>query len=242
MTVLVIRPEPQASQLYLQLENRGVHTIIHPVIEFEVNHACNMLPMLLADSHIIIAVSVAAIDYAERYLKLIGKSWPSEPLYFAIGQKSAHHFSEVVQQKVHYPLIGDSEHLLELTELFDINAKNVTILRGDSGRELIFETLSFRGANVRYCETYQRNYIHFDAKVSVPFWQAQEVDSLVITSGGQLNYFVHCFGGSEQIWLFNLRLFVPSQRVANEAAQYGFTNIINVGSASNFDLLAAILP
>ena len=54
------------------------------------------------------------------------------------------------------PLRFDSEALLELPQLTDVNGRRVIIFRGDGGRELLGETLAARGASVEYVSCYRR--------------------------------------------------------------------------------------
>ncbi len=70
--------------------------------------------------------------------------------------KTAHYLSKCTQQKVHYPEVSDSEHLLRLPALQNVEQQQVLILRGNGGRELIKDALVRRGAKVHYSETYKR--------------------------------------------------------------------------------------
>lgn len=96
---------------------------------------------------------------AQNILSKTSSIWPISPLYLGVGQKTAHVLSKACKQKVNYPQVSDSEHLLKLTELNGVENKSILILRGNGGRELIRDSLLNRGAQVSYCETYRREYI-----------------------------------------------------------------------------------
>ncbi|WGW00246.1 uroporphyrinogen-III synthase [Vibrio sp. YMD68] len=240
MAVLVTRPEPQGLQLCQQLSEVGISALHHPLITIiPVPQIFDQIKHL--DSFdIVIAVSQHAVDITHQALLNNSKSWPTHPTYIAVGQKTAQILSKLAQQKVHYPKVGDSEHLLALPPLQSIQSKRIVILRGDGGRELIYDTLKTRLAQVEYREVYQRNYIDFQSDTCVSNWQKQSIDTLVITSSGQLNFFASQIDPAYRGWLYQLQLLVPSERIASDAQRLGFNSVTNTGSASNRDLVAAL--
>ncbi|MGF1698598.1 uroporphyrinogen-III synthase [Vibrio lamellibrachiae] len=240
MAVLVTRPESQGLQLCQQLSEVGIKALHHPLISITPDPDLDTLLNQLNSFDIVIAVSQHAVNFAHQALQNNSESWPTHPTYIAVGQKTAQILSKLCQQKVHYPEVGDSEHLLALEPLQSIENKRIVILRGDGGRELIYDTLLKRLANVEYREVYQRNYLHFSSEILIAQWQQQGVDTLVITSSGQLNFFTSQVNPSYKNWLFQLHLLVPSERIALDAKKLGFNSVTNTGSASNHDLVTAL--
>ncbi|EGU36208.1 uroporphyrinogen-III synthase [Vibrio ichthyoenteri ATCC 700023] len=242
MTVLVTRPGEQGKALCHQLQLHGVKALHHPLITIQAGEHLSSLPLQLRDIDIVIAVSQHAVKFARRVLTDQQVDWPQSITYLAVGQKTAHYLGKAVQQNVNYPEVSDSEHLLSMPQLNDIVGKRILILRGNGGRELIFDTLIQRQAQVEYCEVYKRENLAFRSELTVPLWQDNQVDRLVITSSGQLNFFIQQTMPQYQSWLQQLTLFVPSERIANEARRFGFHSVVNTGSASNQDLLATLWP
>lgn len=242
MTVLVTRPGQQGLSLCQQLEQVGVASIHHPLITIQAGRELAHLPEQIDHFDIVIAVSQHAVTFAAQIMLQAEKSWPSTISYLAVGQKTAHVLSKATQQQVHYPDISDSEHLLNQATLLNVRNKKVLILRGNGGRELIYDTLVARGANVEYIEAYQRNNRAFNADVHIPQWQKEHVNKLIVTSSGQLNHFIEMMNSTQLNWIFKLTLYVPSERIAIEAHQLGFVSVVNTGSASNKDLLAILWP
>ncbi len=242
MAVLVTRPGEQGQALCQQLALKGIEAIHHPLITMQAGENVSSLASILKRADIIIAVSQHAAEYAHHVLTDLQTQWPQSAIYLAVGQKSAQFLSKRSQQKVDYPEISDSEHLLQMPQLAHVSQQTVVILRGNGGRELIFDTLVDRGAKVEYCEVYKRENLAFHSEIVVPFWQDKQIKQLIITSSGQLNFFVEQITPQYRDWIFSLELFVPSERIAIEARRVGFHNVVNTGSASNQELLATLWP
>jgi len=242
MAVLVTRPGQQGLSLCQQLSDVGVSSLHQPLIAIQPGRDLAGLEQRLSEVDIVIAVSQHAVTASNNFLTQQNLTWLSHPIYLAVGQKTAHVLSKVSQQKVHYPEISDSEHLLSLDVLQNVASKTILILRGNGGRELIFDTLISRGACVEYREVYKRENLAFRSDLLVPIWQDNEINQLVITSSGQLEYFISQFNQLERSWLFTLHLYVPSERIAKQAREVGFKVVTNTFSASNQVLLAALRP
>ncbi len=240
MAVLVTRPDEQGSALCQQLLDVGIDAIHQPIISIKPGSVLSGIGQALEHFDIIIAVSQHAVNFTHEAIVASSSQWPKSATYLAVGQKSAHVLSKKSQQKVHYPDISDSEHLLRLDVLQNVENKRIVILRGNGGRELIFDTLMQQGARVEYKEVYKRENIAFYSELLIPLWQDNKIKQLVITSSEQLNHFVSQFSELELNWLFTLTLYVPSERIMQEALQLGFKKVINTYSASNKDLLAAL--
>ena len=240
MAVVVTRPDPEGSELCNTLLSKNIVAYHFPLIEFYQGSSTASLPTDLESADLIIAVSKQAVLWADKILQAEQKKWPVDKTYLAIGQKTAEKLSHVTDQKVHYPETSDSEHFLSLSVLQNLNGKRVVILRGNGGRELIYSTLVTRGASVVYCEVYQRHKLTFDGRRALLDWQRNNVTHIVITSGEQLEHLLAKMPASE--WLTHQTVIVPSKRIACLAQEFGFLKILVSGSASNPDLLAAILP
>ncbi|MDF2155916.1 uroporphyrinogen-III synthase [Vibrio sp. CAU 1672] len=242
MAVLVTRPGEQGQQLCSQLHAHGIPALHQPLIDIVADLTDSHLVPLLARAHIVIAVSQHAVQCAEQILANHQQSWPPQVIYLAVGQKTAHYLSKYTQQNVHYPQISDSEHLLQLGPLQDISGKDIVILRGHGGRELIKQTLASRGAQVHYSETYQREFIPFDPVSCVSSWKQHQIDQIIVTSGEQLDYLCRQLSPTQLTWLTQQELLIPSQRIADMAVQRGFTRVRCTGGASNQHILAALQP
>ncbi|HIF9228731.1 TPA: uroporphyrinogen-III synthase [Photobacterium damselae] len=237
MTILVTRPSPDGEQLAHQLCAVGLTAIHQPLLAItsgdEVDLLISQLNWLKSDDFLI-AVSDHAVKLAHNYLQSQGASWPKNVHYMAVGHKTAATLAKVTGQSVLMPQHRcDSEGLLALSELQQIRHRRVLILRGNGGRELIRQELIARHAEVHYCETYQRCWLPLDGTTLADSWQQQQVDKLVVTSGEQLAFLHQLVPQHNHAWFLNCHLFVPSQRIADQASQLGFTHISTVGSASN---------
>lgn len=143
MAVLVTRPGEQGRSLCQQLNSAGICALHQPLIEILPGKDLSGIATQLNQFDCILAVSQHAVTLTQQAFTS-QQEWPQTATYIAVGQKTAHVLSKLSQQKVHYPDVGDSEHLLELDILKKVKGKKVVILRGNGGRELIYETLRSR--------------------------------------------------------------------------------------------------
>lgn len=240
MTILVTRPEQESQALCDALQALGHHAISHPLLTI---HPGKELPQLsnyfssLSSGDFLIAVSQHAVQHAQDYLQLQQKEWKKGLNYIAVGQKSAQYLRSYISDPVHFPTPSDSEHLLALPVLDNVAGKKVLILRGNGGRDLIYQALEALGAEVTYCETYQRQSTAFNGVIKAKEWQEKNVNTIVITSGEQLSFFTSQLTNIDLDWVLGCRLLVPSERINQLGQQLGYQHIETVGGASNSDLL-----
>ncbi|MGY3861693.1 uroporphyrinogen-III synthase [Aeromonas lacus] len=238
MIPLVVRPAAQATELAQLLRQLGHAPLCCPLLETVAGSDLPRLADMLQDADIVIAVSIHAVHFAHDFLLQTGLTWPHIE-YFAVGQASADAFAEVGVQAI-CPDDPRSEGLLALPELQQVSGKRVVILRGNGGRDLIASTLASRGALVHYCAAYERHYPEFDGEALTSHWQAAGLDSLLVTSGELLQRLLELVPTSQQPWLFDRLLVVPSPRVAEMASAAGFIHITIAQGASNQALMAAL--
>lgn len=151
--VLVTRPAHQANQLAEAIEHAGGRAIRFPVIEISgrdeevVANEFAALP----DPDIVIFVSQNAATFGGSVCAL------AQAEIGAIGQSTKAALEARGTSVEIVPEDGfTSEHLLRHPLLSDVNDKNVTIVRGEHGRQLLGDELHRRGATVSYLSTYRR--------------------------------------------------------------------------------------
>lgn len=245
MSILVTRPSPAGEELVNRLRKQGKVAWHFPLIEFAPGR---QLPMLadnlsaLTGQDLLLVLSQHAVNFAHAKLQQLGLKWPASPAYFAIGRTTALALHTVSGHDVRYPQDREiSEILLQLPELQNIAGKRALILRGNGGRELLGETLSARGANVTFCECYQRCAIHYDGAEEAMRWQTRGITTLVVTSGEMLQQ-IHALIPQwyREHWLLRCRLLVVSERLANLARELGWQDIKIADNADNDALLRAL--
>ena len=245
MSILVTRPSPAGEQLVSRLRALGQVAWSFPLIEFSPGRELSALAdhmNTLQQGDLLFALSQHAVEFAQAQLQQQGLNWPTAPHYFAIGRTTALALHTVSGTDVRYPLDREiSEVLLQLPELQNIAGKKALILRGNGGRELLGDTLRERGADVTFCECYQRSARHYDGAEEAMRWQSRGVSTLVITSGEMLQQLWTLIPQwYRERWLLSCRIFVVSERLAEQARELGWQDIQVADSADNDALLRAL--
>jgi len=246
MSILVTRPSPDGEALVSRLRMQGLVAWSFPLIEFAPGAELTQLPALfdtLQPDDLVFMVSRHAVEHAHAALTRAGRTWPASLRYFAIGRSTALALHQVSGQPVNYPRDREiSEVLLQLPELQNIIGRKALILRGNGGRELLGETLTARGAEVTFCECYQRCEKVYDGAQEAHRWQMRGVNTLVITSGEMLHQLFRLVPEWYRTrWLLRCKAVVVSERLATLARELGWQDIKVADNADNDALLRALL-
>ncbi|MCH8336217.1 MAG: uroporphyrinogen-III synthase, partial [Proteobacteria bacterium] len=151
--VLITRPEHQSQELAAGVKAAGGTVFHFPAFDIigrdmdEIRRKLTALP----EPDIVVFVSRNAVAHGLAAVKEFNAK------IAAVGPATRHAIESDGETVDIFPESGfDSEHLLTHAALQDVDGRNVMIVRGQSGRELLAETLRERGANVDYVCVYER--------------------------------------------------------------------------------------
>lgn len=245
MAVLVTRPDERGKALVDQLNQAGVVALHLPLLSIEAGAELAQLPTKLnqlKSGDYVFLVSKSTVDFADKTLKDIGFSWRQDLQYFTVGHRTAQHFSCQTECTVRYPITSENtEGVLNLPQMAKLTDKNLLILRGNGGRELLREQTTLRGATVETVECYQRTPISYNNEEQTSICIRSGVQTLVVTSLEILQALIEFVPENEQNWLKNCCLVTVSQRIADVAAQQGWHNVVVSAGADNQSLLNTLL-
>ena len=237
--VLVTRPEQQAEPLAAAIEAAGGTAFRFPAIEIvpRPEDAIAADAAALSQPDIAIFVSTNAARY--------GLAFAAAPRVAAVGPATAAAITAAGGHVDIQPEGGfDSEHLLAAPELKDVAGKVVRIFRGQTGRELLADTLRARGAVVEYLAVYTRGAAQPDAAGLARLeaaWRSGQVHVVTVMSVETLA----CLGAILPRWcrdrLRQTLLVTPAERVIIEATKqfHGIPTALAEGTAPN-DIVRAI--
>ena len=137
----------------------------------------------------------------------------------------------------------DSKALLDLKEMQSnkITNKQILIIRGKGGRELLADSLETRGANINYVEVYKRCLPEYGEHEVGNAWHKKKPDVVVVTSNEILNNLISLLSDDKKK-LFSTPLVTMSERIAERARKEGFISKIGVAREQNDDgILAGLL-
>ena len=237
--ILLTRPEQQQASLRAAIEQIGGTAESLPLLTIEaiddadaIQHARSLVQDL-DRYHIIIFISSNAVKFGGD---LIQDFWPQFPVgiqVIAIGETTARGASTRFACTVIRPSRGsNSEAVLALPELDQLQDKRVAIVRGQGGRELLASTLRERGARVDYIEVYRRMPAPVDTGDVKDKLVGQPCDAITVHSGESLDRLISLSADNiDKVTL--IPLAVPSPRVATQAREAGFKVVLNADGADD---------
>ncbi|MEM6512518.1 MAG: uroporphyrinogen-III synthase [Pseudomonadota bacterium] len=214
--VLVTRPTGQSDALIDAIEAAGGAAVCLPALEIAARDSDAVKAELagLPSPDITLFVSPNAVhfglDHAAGAIGCIGPGTAN-----AIRQNGGR--VDIVPDGGY-----NSEHLLMTPALADIDGKTIRIVRGQSGRELLGQTLAHRGARVDYLSVYTRRCPdHPRALVDdvLAGWEAGDIDAWTIMSVETLDNFLTLTGERGARLAAGTPLVTPAERVLKEAEE-----------------------
>lgn len=238
LNIVVTRPREQAAMLAQEIQKLGGTCIPFPLLEISPLADDTQLRAIIAhlpEFQLAIFISPNAVRYGMAAIRNCG-NLPESLQIATIGLSSAKALHDCGVGKVIAPQQRfDSEALLALPELQDMRGKRVLIFRGDSGRELLADTLKLRGANVQYASCYQRGR----PQHNITDLLAAKPDALSVSSSEALRNLSEMLSPPDRELITALPLFVSHDRIAAAAHKLGWHNIISA-SGDDRGLLSAL--
>lgn len=222
--LLVTRFAPHALRLANLLNAQGIFAVAQPLLDVQKTaEFADPSPVFTKTYDYIIAVSRNAVDYTNQ--ALAENSWPRS-CYLAVGKGTQAELCRATGQTVFVPERQfDSEGLLALPCLAQIQNKRILILRGLGGRELLANSLTARAATVDYYQPYQRTAINLNGLLMVEKWQLQNINGIIISSVELLKRLLEVVPQGELNWLKTTTIYAPSQRITEQASLAGWSNV-----------------
>jgi uroporphyrinogen-III synthase len=230
--VLVTRPAEQGQRLGEAIEAAHGRPILFPCVEIAgpADPAAARDRLQQAGEYdLLIFVSVNAVQHA---FPLLPDSLPADQQIAAVGAATAARLANYGLDATLVPERFDSEGLLALAALAEMQDRRVLILRGSGGRELLGDTLRARGARVDYAEVYQRLLPKRSAANLVSGWQ-RWVDAVVVTSIEILDNLFTLLGEAGAAKLQQTPLVVISERLASHARERGCRKLFLAANAGD---------
>lgn len=244
VTVVVTRPSHQAEALCQSIEALGATALRFPVIEIRPSENADKLKAQLnhLDTfQLAIFISANAVFSTMQILEN-QQGWPIGLAIAAVGQSTAKSIAVNGLTVSHIsPEPYNSEALLSMPELQNMQGQRVIIFRGNGGRELLANTLRDRGAEVEYAECYQRAMPNTNSNQLFKCWDERRTMPIVVTSNEGLRNLHSMVDQNHQPSLLTSPLIVVSQRAVILAKELGFKREPFVAkNASNDAILTAI--
>jgi len=257
ITVVVTRPAHQAENLCQLIEAAGGEALRFPVIDIKPPQdvqKCQAQMERLEEHDLAIFISSNSVN---EVLKLMNPAWqwPETVSIAAVGKSTAQALEKNGLTVKHVaPLPFNTEALLSLPELQNSKGKRILIFRGNSGRELLFDSLQERGAEVSYIECYRRVIPEPDTHSLYAAWQPLLVKKssmsmqnsmqnakltlpkllpIVVTSSEGLKNLVSMVSPEYQSTLLASPLIMISERTARLSETLGFSCSSTIATAAN---------
>lgn len=229
ISVLVTRPVEQAESLAKAIEAYGGSAIRAPMIVItglSDPSAARAAATSLMCCDSVIFVSRNAAEFGVALLRAQGQSVAGKPV-FAVGLGTAARLAALGVKGVQAPVSEfSSEGLLRLDGLSEhaVRDRRIIIFRGLGGREHLAKTLERRGAEVVYCECYERCKPDIVLGSVLKKSGIKAPDIGLATSLEALENLVEKIEAEGIERLFDMQMLVVGSRVGQEVEALGFTH------------------
>ncbi|MEJ2911179.1 uroporphyrinogen-III synthase [Pseudoalteromonas sp. C12FD-1] len=236
--ILITRPEGKGAALAQELEQAGYQASLFPVlkISYLTPSTTELSPLINADK--IIFISQDAVTALAQLKPTIN----TKAQFYAVGQQTADTIYALFGVRAAVPKQYDSEGLLALNSLAEVDGSNIVLVKGQAGRPDIAKTLKARGAFLNNCVVYKREQISAEKANWTDHWQSLKVQGIVITSNAAVDAIFNNLTEQQLQWLQQCRFYVASERIAAylQQQQVSSANIHIAAGASDTAMFSCI--
>lgn len=239
--VLIIRSEPQASELAALLRTTGINSLLCPVLQ--------VVPLPSEAWWPAFSTPAQSGDYVICVSPMVAKAWQpltadqrnqlKECSLFAVGPGTAEALSEIGFDRVSFPVKhAGSEALMALGEI-QLLSKNdrVFIFKGQGGQDRIGKALRDRGICVQEVLCYARTAI---TKLPTSVWhqlQGENPAAIICGSLETLRLFWSLLTPAAQLNLQGVSIPVFSQRMLEFSGSLGLWRCVRLVSPAHREIL-----
>ena len=208
--ILITRPEGKGAALAEQLEQAGYQAPLFPVlnINYLTPSSTQLSPLINADK--IIFISQDAV----KALAQLKPDINIKAQFYAVGQQTADTIYELFGVRAATPKQFDSEGVLALKSLAQVDGSNIVLVKGQGGRPDIAKVLKERGAFLNNCVVYEREPVPDLTSSWTDHWQSSNVHGIVITSNAAVDAMFTPLAAQQLQWLQQCHFYVASERIA----------------------------
>lgn len=251
--VLVTRPAAQQQSLCDALIQAGFEAVGLPMLEIvaigadtAAAQAIKNRVLALDNYQHVIFISANAVECGMAWLTRLrpkpkqGPQWPLRIKWYAIGRATALQLASYDVAAVAGHDAMNSETLLANPQLMSVSGQKILIVRGIGGRETLAHTLRARGAQVDYCEVYERHAAQHEQPRLTAFFTGG--NCAIIANSGEtlLALLAQADAEQQRAQLLQTSVIVPGERVAQLARENGFTHVVAAKNASADATIAAL--
>lgn len=222
-TIVITRPVDQAQKLASLITQAGGKPILFPLITITALEDYQPFEAVISQLNQydwVIFISSNAVQHSMPRMVKLGI--PPALKFAAIGPVTAQVLQQFGVKQVLIPQDRfDSESLLSLPEMHAMQGKQVIIVRGVGGREVLADTLCARGAQITFAECYQRVNPQTDCQYLTTLWAQKKLHGIVVTSSEAMRHLLDL--ASNQPWLKQITLFVNHARIAELPLKMGLS-------------------
>lgn len=242
--VLVPRPTGQEHALCAALATLGAESAAIPALSIDVligsaRRLAQAQVVAIKACHQLIFVSANAVRHAVALAHELGEDITAWPPCHAVGPATATALAAEGISALS-PLVGASGRALaQRPELQQLDGQRLMIIRGSGGRRWLGDTLSSRGAELSYCEVYQRGCPKSSAMPLRRCLRTGRLNAAIATSAAMLDNLL-MLAGAEVSTLRALPLCVPGQRLLERSRAAGFQQVAAAPNAAAESLVSAL--
>ncbi len=234
--ILLTRPEGQVGPITDRLRASGAKIAHFPAIRVTLLPPNRAALATLARATILVFASANAARGLASGPDSLTRIVPHSTKIAAIGPATARTLRELgLKPELVAPPPHDSEALLSMPDLRELERQRVIIARGRGGRETLAEEMRRRGADTRYLEVYRRDPP--TRALSFTAMPGGRPEAICVTSVEVAENLLRCVAKDEASMLQESALIAGNARIATACRKLGYTALAEIADNPGDDAM-----